>query len=123
MGFLSSYQQELFNSFRSQVRDEEIELITVVSSGSGNSYGEGVVETEETETLDCKIGWGPVFKKSETPGGYEEIGDARIIIYYDDTSKVEAGNVFFRASGGDLAIIEVNPAELSGETLVICKRR
>lgn len=124
MGFLSSYQQELFNSFRSKVRDEEIQIITVVNSGSGNSYGEGETETESSETVLGKVGWGSVLEKNEMQGGYVEIGDAKVIVDFADTAKVEAENVFLRPeSGGDLAIIRVTPAEMSGETLIICNKR
>lgn len=124
MGFLSSYQQKIFNSFRSKVRDEEITLVTLISSGSGNSYGEGVTESETRETVLCKIGWSPVFEKSETAGGYEEIGDAQVILSYDDMSKIQEDNIYLEtASGGNLAILRITPAELSGECLVICKKK
>lgn len=121
---LSNYQQKLFNDFRAQVRDEEIDLVTVVSSGSGNSYGEGVTRTESTQTLLGKVGWNPIFEKNETQGGYEEIGDCSILFDYEDMDKVDVENVYLKtASGGDLAIIKITPAEMSGECLVICKKK
>ena len=124
MGFLSSYQQELFNSFRAKVRDEEITLISVVISGSGNTYGEGVVTTETEETLLCKMGWGSVLEKNEMQGGYNEVGDCRVLLAYSDMAKVDKENVFFRpSSGGDLAIIKITPSEMSAECLVTCKKK
>lgn len=121
---LTDYQKKLFNSYRAQIRDEEITLVSVISSGSGNSYGEGVTETESTEKVWGKVGWGSVFEKDETQGGFVEIGDAKVLLGYDDMDKVQEENVYVKTeSGSSLAILKVVPSQLSGECLLICKKK
>jgi hypothetical protein len=120
----SDYQEKLFNDLRAKARDETVTVVTVTKAGASGPYKEGGTVTETTVAILGKVGWGPVMEKDDLAGGYNEIGDARVLLSYTDMSKVSVENVYLRTSESiNLSIVKVIPVEMTNECLAVCKRR
>jgi len=123
---LTDYQKNNLIALRKELRDEDVSVFTITTSGgtSGDGYGIGKTVTETSVTIEGKICWGVVFEKNETTGGFIEIGNCQVLISIDDKVKVNQEKVYLKTDDNiKLEVVKIIPAKNTGECVLTCKIR